>query len=61
MERQKEKGLAVHSRVVSIPGKGVLHQIFLGDFGSKEGARRFLNEKKICESYPGSVIMKLRR
>ena len=61
MIRQKKKGFDVHRRTVSIKDKGVVNQIFLGHFGSQGEAQRFLNEKKIRQLYPDSVIMKLTR
>jgi hypothetical protein len=61
MESQKKRGFDIHSRTITIKDQGLWHQIFWGHFGSQEEAKRFLDEKKIGQSYPGSVIMKLPR
>lgn len=61
IDSQKKKGFDIHSRTITIKDQGVWQQIYLGHFGSEEEARRFLNEKKIRQSYPGSVTMKLTR
>jgi cell division septation protein DedD len=61
MESQKKRGFDIHFRTITIKDQGLWHQIFWGHFGSQEEALRFLEEKKIRQSYPGSVIMKLIR
>jgi non-specific protein-tyrosine kinase len=61
MDSQKKKGFDIHSRAITTKDQEVWQQIYLGHFGSQKEARRFLNEKKIRQSYPGSVIMKLTR
>jgi hypothetical protein len=59
LEQQKQRDFDVHIRPVSTQNKGVLQQIFLGHFKNQEEALRFMKEKKIRQTYPGSVIMKL--
>jgi hypothetical protein len=61
IDSQKKKGFDIHSRAITTKDQEVWQQIYLGHFGSQKEARRFLNEKKIRQSYPGSVIMKLTR
>jgi cell division septation protein DedD len=61
MDSQKKKGFDIHSRTITIKDRGIWQRIFLGHFESQEEAKRFLDEKKIRQSYPGSVIMKLTR
>ena len=57
IERQK-KGVHIHWRKATINGE-IWHQIFIGRFATKEEANRFLKEKKIQGTYPGSMIIKI--
>ena len=58
IEQQKKKGVHIHWRKATINGE-IWHQIFIGRFATKEEANRFLQEKKIPETYPGSMIIKI--
>jgi septal ring-binding cell division protein DamX len=58
IEQQKKKGVHIHWRKATINGES-WYQIFIGRFATKEEANRFLKEKKIPETYPGSMIIKI--
>jgi hypothetical protein len=52
----KEKGIDAHWTRVNIEGKGVWHRVFIGHFADKKDAVRYMKEKGIDRSYPGSWV-----
>jgi len=53
----KEKGLDAHWARVNIEGKGVWHRVFIGHFTDRKDAVRYMKEKEIDRSYPGSWVV----
>lgn len=58
-ETLKKKGLDVHWAMVDIGDDGVWHRIFIGHFADRKEAIRYMEEKKIKDSYPGSFIRRM--
>lgn len=52
----KEKGIDAHWARVNVEGKGVWHRVFIGHFTAKKNAVRYMKEKGINRSYPGSWV-----
>ncbi|MDO9565576.1 MAG: polysaccharide biosynthesis tyrosine autokinase [Candidatus Desulfaltia sp.] len=52
----KEKGIDAHWATVNVEGKGVWHRVFIGHFVTKKDAVRYIKEKGIDRSYPGSWV-----
>ncbi|MDI6687268.1 MAG: polysaccharide biosynthesis tyrosine autokinase [Desulfobacterales bacterium] len=54
----KEKGIDAHWATVNIEGKGVWHRVFIGHFAAEKDAVKYMKEKGIDKSYPGSWVLK---
>lgn len=52
----KEKGMDAHWTTVNIKGKRVWHRAFIGHFADRKNAVRYMKEKGIDRSYPGSWV-----
>lgn len=53
----KEKGMDAHWARADIEGKGVWYRVFIGHFTDREEAIRYMKEKGIDRSYPGSWVL----
>lgn len=57
-EEVRAKKFAVRVEEVSIPGKGLWHRVLLGQFKNRAAALRYLKDRRIGETYPGSFVQK---
>ncbi|OPX41384.1 MAG: hypothetical protein B1H13_02390 [Desulfobacteraceae bacterium 4484_190.3] len=53
----KEKGMDAHWARADIEGRGVWYRVFIGHFADREDAVRYMTEKGIEKSYPGSWVL----
>jgi len=54
----KKSGWEAHIARADLKGQGVIHRVLVGHFATKEEAIRFMMDKKIKDTYPGSFIQK---
>ena len=57
-EEVRAKKFAIRVEEVSIPGKGLWHRVLLGQFKNRAVALRYLKDRRIGETYPGSFVQK---
>jgi capsular exopolysaccharide synthesis family protein len=53
----KEKGMDAHWARADIEGRGILYRVFIGHFADRKDAVRYMKEKGIGRSYPGSWVL----
>ncbi len=53
----KKKGVDAHWARVNIEGKGVWYRVFIGHFANNKDAVKYMREKGINKSYPGSWVV----
>lgn len=53
----KKKGVDAHLARVNIEGKGVWYKVFIGHFANNKDAVKYMREKGIDKSYPGSWVV----
>jgi hypothetical protein len=59
VESQKKSGQEFHLAKITTRDRGVFYRIYLGHFASRAEAARYMQEKKIKESFPECFIQRL--
>jgi succinoglycan biosynthesis transport protein ExoP len=59
VEALRKQGMEAYSSSIDIPGKGIWHRIYIGQFNTKEQATEFMNGKNIKRQYPDSMVKQI--
>jgi cell division protein FtsN len=59
VETLRQKGLDAHWTSVNIHDRGIWYRIFIGKFPKREEVFKFLDEKKIKDSYPDCMVRRM--